>query len=107
MQEFASAYAAGDLARFDRLFAGASPEAAAVSQMRSRFGSTEMRYLEIQQIGWYAEAEQGRVRASYRDSYVPLGRRKAVIESGVIEWIIRVDFGDARIASVARNNGGG
>lgn len=106
VQEFASAYAAGDLARFDRLFAGASPDVAAVRQMRSRFGSTEMRYLEIQQIGWYAEAEQGRVRASYRDTYVPRGRRKAIIESGVIEWIIRVDFGDARIASVARNSGG-
>lgn len=106
IREFASAYAAGDLARFDRLFTRASPEVAALIQMRSRFGSTEMRYLQIEQVGWHAEAEQGRVRAHYRDTYVPRGRRKAITESGVIEWTIRVDAGDARIASVARNNGG-
>jgi hypothetical protein len=105
VQEFVSAYAAGDLARFDRLFSSESPEAAALIQMRSRFGTTEMRYLEIEGIGWQPEAEQGRVRARYRDTYVPNGRRKAVTESGVIEWIIRVDAGDARIASVAQNEG--
>jgi hypothetical protein len=105
VREFASAYAAGDLARFDRLFTNSSSDVAALSPMRSRFGSTEMRYIEIQQIGWHAEAEQGRVRAHYRDTYVPRGRRKAIIESGVIEWTIRVDAGDARIASVARDIG--
>jgi hypothetical protein len=106
VREFASAYAAGDLARFDRLFTRTSPDVAELIPMRSRFGSTEMRYLEIQQIGWHAEPEQGRVRARYRDTYVPRGGRKAVTESGVIEWTIRVDAGDARIASVARNNVG-
>ena len=105
VKEFASAYAAGDLARFDRLFTGASSGFAELIPMRSRFDSTEMRFLEIQQIGWHAEAEQGKVRARFRDTYVPRGGRKAVTESGVIEWTIRVDEGDARIASVARNNG--
>ena len=71
--------------------------------MRARFVSTEMRYLEIQQLHWQAEAEHGRARARFRDTYVPRGRRKAVTESGEIEWIIRVDAGDARIAKVARS----
>ena len=103
VREFAAAYAAGDLARFDRLLSGAGGDSVALGTMRARFVSTEMRYLEIQQLHWQAEAEHGRARARFRDTYVPRGRRKAVTESGEIEWIIRVDAGDARIAKVARS----
>lgn len=103
VREFVAAYAAGDLARFDRLLSSEVDDSAALRPMRSRFGSTEMRYLEIQQLRWQAEAEHGRARARFRDTYVPRGSRKAVTESGEIEWIIRVDAGDARIAGVARN----
>jgi hypothetical protein len=104
VREFASAYASGDLARFNRLFSSASAVGGALDPMRSRFKSTEMRYLEIQQLRWHSEAAHGYVRARFRDTYVPRGGRKAVTESGEIEWTIRVDAGDARIASVARND---
>lgn len=104
VREFASAYAAGDLGRFDRLLSSARQDAATLDPMRSRFRSTEMRYLEIQQLRWHPEAEQGHVRARFRDTYVPRGGRKAVTESGEFQWTIRVDAGDARIAGVARND---
>ncbi len=104
VREFASAYASGDLARFNRLFSSASAVSGPLEPMRSRFSSTEMRYLEIQQLRWHSEAAHGYVRARFRDTYVPRGGRKAVTESGEIEWTIRVDAGDARIASVARND---
>jgi hypothetical protein len=104
VREFASAYASGDLARFNRLFSSASAVSGSLEPMRSRFSSTEMRYFEIQQLGWHPEEAHGYVRARFRDTYVPRGGRKAVTESGEIEWTIRVDAGDARIASVARND---
>lgn len=103
VREFAAAYAAGDLARFDRLFSGSDRRAAGLGEMRSRFISTEMRYLEIQQLRWQSEEQSARARAAFKDTYVPRGERRAVTESGVIEWVIRVQAGDARIASVDRD----
>ncbi|HWS25159.1 MAG TPA: J domain-containing protein, partial [Xanthomonadales bacterium] len=103
VREFAAAYAAGDLARFDRLFSGSDRRAAGLSEMRSRFISTEMRYLEIQQLRWQSEAQSARARAAFKDTYVPRGERRAVTESGTIEWVIRVQAGDTRIASVDRD----
>ena len=103
MREFAAAYAAGDLARFDRLFSGSDRRAAGLSEMRSRFISTEMRYLEIQQLRWQSEEQSARARAAFKDTYVPRGERRAVTESGTIEWVIRVQAGDTRIASVDRD----
>lgn len=103
VREFAAAYAAGDLARFDRLFSNRDRRATALVAMRSRFDSTEMRYLEIAQLRWHTEDQSARARATFRDTYVPRGERRAITESGVMEWVIRSDAGDIRIASVDRD----
>ena len=103
MREFAAAYAAGDLARFDRLFSGSDLRTVDVSAMRSRFDSTEMRFIEIRQLDWYDDSQSVRARAAYKDTYVRLGERRAVTESGSIEWVISVHAGDARIARVDRD----
>lgn len=100
VREFAAAYAAGDLARFDRLFSGSDLRTVDVSAMRSRFDSTELRFIEIQQLEWLDDNRSVRARAAYKDTYVRRGERRAVTESGVIEWVISVHAGDARIASV-------
>jgi len=105
VREFAAAYAAGDLARFDRLFSGSDLRALGLGDMRSRFNSTEMRFLEIRQLNWQDDSQSMRARAMFKDTFVPRGERRAVTESGVMEWVIRVHAGDARIASVARNAG--
>lgn len=102
VREFAAAYAAGDLRRFDRLFS-AGANAPAVEGMRLRLGSTEMRFLEIQQLAWTIGLQEARARARFRETYVPRGTRKVVTESGAIEWIIRLDAGAARIAALARD----
>ena len=103
VREFAAAYAAGDLARFDRLFSGSDLRTVDVSAMRSRFDSTEMRFIEIRQLDWYDDSQSVRARAAYKDTYVRLGERRAVTESGSIEWVISVHAGDARIARVDRD----
>jgi hypothetical protein len=100
VREFAAAYAAGDLARFDRLFAAAG-NARDRQLLRSRFGRTEMRYLEIKQLQLTQGTDSTRVSALYRDTYVPRGGRKSVTRVGTIAWLIRLDAGNARIAELA------
>lgn len=105
VREFAAAYAAGDLARFDRLFVGVGNAANSRDPMRRRFTTTEMRYLEIHQLNVRMGTENALASARFRDTYVPRGERRAVTESGVIEWVILVDAGDARIAKFDRAMG--
>jgi hypothetical protein len=105
IREFASAYAAGDLQRFDQLFNGSRFGIPARESMRSRFRSTEMRFLEIDQLRLTRDSQSTRARARYRDTYVPRGERRAVTETGTIEWVILLDSaGTARIAEMARGS---
>ncbi|MBK9654715.1 MAG: J domain-containing protein [Rhodanobacteraceae bacterium] len=66
VREFAAAYAAGDLARFDRLFSGSDLRALGLGDMRSRFNSTEMRFLEIRQLNWQDDSQSMRARAMFK-----------------------------------------
>ncbi len=103
IREFASAYAAGDLRRFDQLFDSSRYGVPAGESMRSRFRNTEMRFLEIEQLRLTHDDQGTRARARYRDTYVPRGERRAVTETGTMEWVILLDSaGTARIAELAR-----
>ncbi|MGE4071177.1 MAG: DnaJ domain-containing protein [Lysobacterales bacterium] len=105
IKEFASAYAAGDLRRFDQLFNGSRFGLPARDSMRSRFRSTEMRFLEIDQLRLTTDSQSTRASARYRDTYVPRGERRAVTETGTMEWVILLDSaGTARIAELARGS---
>ncbi|GMU43065.1 MAG: DnaJ domain-containing protein [Xanthomonadales bacterium] len=101
VREFVAAYAAGDLGRFDRLFSRDAVRERPAASMRSRLGSTEMRFLEIQHLQWQMGAVRAQASARFRDTYVPKGSRKAVTESGVIEWVIEGHAGEARISVLA------
>lgn len=105
VREFASAYAAGDLSRFDHLFSSANAQRTGES-MRGRLSGTVMRYLEFEQLQLTPEALSIRARARYRDTYVPRGAKRAVTENGTMEWLIQLDNGAARIAELARVRAG-
>jgi len=104
LKEFAAAYASGDLARFDRLFQTAKGDPRAIDLMRRRFISTDMRYIELQQLELEMGTERGRASARYRDTYVPRGGKRAVTEAGMIEWVLWNDAGAVRIAAFGRDS---
>lgn len=103
MREFVAAYAAGDRSRFDRLLSADGRGQATLIDMRRRLDTTDMRFLEITRVQWRLDSESARASASYRDTYVPRGSRKAVTEAGRIDWDIRIEDGDHRIAGIERN----
>lgn len=103
VREFVSAYAAGDRGRFDRLVSASGRDQPALADMRRRLDTTEMRFLEISQMQWRLDEDTVQASASFRDTYVPRGSRRAVTEAGKIAWEIRVEDGDHRIAGFARN----
>lgn len=96
--EMASAYASGNLARFDNLFMQSS--AAGAGGMRNRMQSTQMRYLEMGEVDWSLTHDSAVGRVSFRDTFVPRGAKKAVTQAGEIHLIVRVDSGRARISSL-------
>lgn len=103
VREFVAAYAAGDRSRFDRLLSADGRGQATLIDMRRRLDTTDMRFLEITRVQWRLDSESARASASYRDTYVPRGSRKAVTEAGRIDWDIRIEDGDHRIAGIERN----
>ena len=103
MREFIAAYAAGDLGRFDRLLSADGRGQATLLDMRRRLDSTDMRFLEITRVQWQLDSDSARASATYRDTYVPRGSRKAVTEAGRIDWDIRIEDGNHRIAGIERN----
>lgn len=103
MREFIAAYAAGDRGRFDRLLSADGRGQATLLDMRRRLDSTDMRFLEITRVQWQLDSHSARASATYRDTYVPRGSRKAVTEAGRIDWDIRIEDGDHRIAGIERN----
>lgn len=103
VREFVAAYAAGDRGRFDRLVTASGRDQPALADMRRRFDTTEMRFLEISQVQWRLDADTAQASASFRDTYVPRGSRRAVTEAGRIAWEIRIENGNHRIAGLARN----
>jgi hypothetical protein len=103
MREFIAAYAAGDRGRFDRLLSADGRGQATLLDMRRRLDSTDMRFLEITRVQWQLDSDSARASATYRDTYVPRGSRKAVTEAGRIDWDIRIEDGDHRIAGIERN----
>ena len=96
--EMASAYASGNLARFDNLFVQSS--AAGAGGMRNRMQSTQMRYLEMGEVDWSLTHDSAVGRVRYRDTFVPRGAKKAVTQAGQIHLTVRVDSGRARISSL-------
>ncbi len=82
LREFASAYSAGNRQRFDRLFAAGAADAAPLRAMRERMAGAEMRFLEIGTIDVDMRSDQAVASASFRDTYVPNGQKKAITESG-------------------------
>lgn len=82
LREFASAYSAGNRQRFDRLFAAGAANAAPLRAMRERMAGAEMRFLEIGTIDVDMRSDQVVASASFRDTYVPSGQKKAITESG-------------------------
>ncbi len=103
MREFIAVYAAGDRGRFDRLLSADGRGQATLLDMRRRLDTTDMRFLEITGVQWQLDSHSARASATYRDTYVPRGSRKAVTEAGRIAWDIRIEDGDHRIAGIERN----
>lgn len=103
MREFIAAYAAGDRGRFDRLLSADGRGQATLLDMRRRLDSTDMRFLEITRVQWQLDSHSARASATFRDTYVPRGSRKAVTEAGRIDWDIRIEDGNHRIAGIERN----
>lgn len=103
MREFIAAYAAGDRGRFDRLLSADGRGQATLLDIRRRLDSTDMRFLEITRVQWQLDSHSARASATFRDTYVPRGSRKAVTEAGRIDWDIRIEDGNHRIAGIERN----
>jgi len=98
--EMVAAYASGNLARFDRLFALESAKSDGALSLRRRMQSTQMRYLEMGDVDWNLTTDSAVGRVKFRDTFVPRGEKKSVTRAGEIRLIVRVDSGMARISSL-------
>lgn len=103
VSQMVAAYAAGNLQRFDSLFTGTVRQG---GSLRQRMQETQMRYLELGQVRWRPAGELLEGHASYRDTYVQRGERRASTETGEMRWTLREDAGDWRFASVELSRAG-
>ncbi len=100
LSEMVAAYASGNLARFDGLFALQMTGSDGAVALRQRMQSTQMRYLEMGAVDWSLTQDSAVGRFSFRDTFVPHGEKRSVTRAGEIRMIVRVDSGKARIASL-------
>lgn len=101
VEDFASAYSAGDLSRFDRLFSGSVTKHRDLTGLRDRMQESQMRYLELADVRWELDTETAIGYAAYRETFVPQGERRAVTRVGNLQWVIRMSGSQARIAAIS------
>ncbi len=101
VEDFASAYTAGDLLRFDRLFSGSVTKHSDLNGLRDRMQEAQMRFLELADVRWEMDTETAIGYARYRETFVPEGERKAVTRVGDLHWVIRMNGSQPRIAAIS------
>ncbi len=100
VSDFTAAYTAGDLRRFDGLFSPAAAIPADLGGLRERMRDAQMRYLELANLRWEMEEEAAVGYADYRETFVPEGERRAVTRVGGVQWVIRMNGSQPRIAAL-------
>lgn len=99
-----AAYASGNAARFEALFANGTVPAD-LRAIRSRLDSAQMRYMEFGDLRWDEQPGYRRAWISYRETYVLRGEKRGQTESGRLELHLALVGGRTQIARAHRQGG--